>query len=191
MIGARQHLPRVPEEQLEQRELGASELDGQVASAYLTRPEMELEIREAEHVRRVVAVRRPSEQRAKSCKQLRKRERLREVVVGSRIEPGDAVVDLCTRGQHQHRNGIPTGTKSSAHLETVDSWHEDVEDDGVSLRGATETFERRLAVSGELDLVPLEVEGTLQRLADSAFVIDDQDLHGPHCALRRESELGS
>ena len=145
---------------------------------------MELEIREAEHVGGIVAVRRPSEQRAEPCKQLRERERLREVVVGSRIEPGDAAVDLRARRQHQHRNGIASGTKPSAHLETVDARHEDVENDGVGLRGGTETLERRLAVGGELDLVPLEVEGALQRLANSAFVIDDQDLHGPHCALR-------
>ena len=152
---------------------------------------MELEIREAEHIGGFVAIRRPSEQRAQSRKELRERERLREVVVRSRVEPGDAAVDLRARGQHQHRNSIASGTKPPAHLETVDARHEDIEDDGVGLRRGTETVERGLAVGSELDLVPLEVERTLQRLANSTFVIDDQDLHGPHCALRDESELGS
>ena len=103
---ARQHLARVPEEQLEQRELGARELDRTTPAPHLARPEIELEIREAQHVRGLVAIRRASEQRAQPREQLRERERLREVVVRSRVEAGDAAVDLGARGQHEHRHRI-------------------------------------------------------------------------------------
>src|SRR5262245_8897883 len=53
---ARQNLTRVPEEQLEQRELGAREIDGDVAAPHLTRSEVEVEVGETEHVGRLVAV---------------------------------------------------------------------------------------------------------------------------------------
>src|SRR6187549_944026 len=48
--GAREDLPRVPEEELEQRELGPREIDRTLATADLARAEVELEVREAQHV---------------------------------------------------------------------------------------------------------------------------------------------
>src|SRR5262245_2197628 len=59
----RQYLARVAEEELEQCELGPREIDGRIAASHLARPEVELEVREAQDVRRVVAVARTSEQR--------------------------------------------------------------------------------------------------------------------------------
>ena len=42
-------------------------------------------------------------------------------------------------------------------------------------------LERLLAVARELDLVPLELERAPQRVAHGAFVVDDENLHRPHC----------
>src|SRR4029079_10987715 len=57
----RQHLARIAEEELEQRQLCTGEVRPRASASPLTRPEVELEIRETQDVRRF-AVARPSEQ---------------------------------------------------------------------------------------------------------------------------------
>jgi hypothetical protein len=76
---------------------------------------------------------RTAHERAEPREQLRKSERLRQVVVGAGVEPGHTAVDLRASGEHEHGNGIPVRTQAPADLETVDPRHEDVEDDRVGL----------------------------------------------------------
>ena len=71
---------------------------------------------------------------------------------------------------------IAPATHAPSNLETVDSGHQDVEDDGVGLVGL-QAVQRLAAIGGVLDLVTLELERAAERLADSAFVVDDEDPH--------------
>lgn len=59
------------------------------------------------------------------------RERLDEVVIGTRVEAGDAVVDRVSCGQHQDRQVVTISTQAPSNSETVRSWHPRVEHDGV------------------------------------------------------------
>ena len=118
-------------------------------------------------------VARPAQERAHAGEQLLERERLRDVVVRARVEAGDPVFDLGARGQHQHRERATGAAQAAADLETVHAGHEHVEDHRVGLVARLEAGERLVAVRGELDLVPLELEGAPQGVADRPFIIDD------------------
>jgi hypothetical protein len=188
---ARQHLPGIPQEQLEQRELGARELDRRVAAPDLARSEVELEVGEPQsRVRGLVVARRAPEQRAQPSEELRQGERLGEIVVRAGIEAGDTAVHLRARREHQHGHRVGAGAQPAADLEAVDPGHQHIQDDRVRSRRAHST-QRHLAVLRELDVVSLELEGPPQRLANGALVVHDQDLHRPHCALRAAFEPGS
>ena len=52
-----------------------------------------------------------------------------------------------------------------------------------------EPVERLLTVAGELDVVALQLEGTAERLAHGAFVVDDQDSHASIVATEAEGRL--
>ena len=170
---------------MNERELGPGEIDQIAGSPHLARPRIELEIGETEGARRAVAVPQPPQERAQASEQLRERERLRQVVVCTRVQAGDAAVDLGARRQHEHRNLVAGASQAPAHLEPVGAGHEDVEDDSVRLRSELEPPKRLLTVLGELHLVALELESAPQRVPHCAFVVDHEDLHRPHCAHSR------
>src|SRR5215207_9433731 len=81
---AGQHLLRIEQEELQQRELSARELDRVAATADFPRCRVELEVGEAEDG--IAAFRGPAKQCAQTCKELLERERLDEVVVGARVQ---------------------------------------------------------------------------------------------------------
>ena len=105
----RQHLARVEQEQLEQRELGARQLDPLLSARDLARARVELEVGEAERVAARAVVAGTTQQRPHARQQLLERERLGQVVVGAGVEPFDPVLDLRARGQHQHRQPASPG----------------------------------------------------------------------------------
>src|SRR2546423_7929173 len=181
----REDLARIHHEELEQRELGARELDRIAVAPHLTRPRVELQVGEAKNL--VGAVGGPAQQRADPGDELLQGERLRHVVVGARIEPGHPVLDLVAGRQHQHGHTVSRPAQTPADLEPVDDRHQHVEDDGVRLRLAVSQARQRLAAVGrQLDLVSLELECALERLADRAFIVYDEDSHGP--IVRPEAE---
>jgi len=172
---ALEHLARVAQEQLEQEELGLGQVDRPVAAADVARHGVEHEVGEAELL---VGRLDPSQQRAQPRLQLAQRERLDQVVVGARVEAGDAVVDGVARGQHQDRGAIAAAAHAPADLEAVDAGHRHVEHDGVD--GARcELIERLLAVARGPGVV-CAPERAFERGADGRLVIDDEHLHGGH-----------
>jgi hypothetical protein len=86
---------------------------------------------------------------------------------------------------------VTASAQTPADLEPVDYRHEHVEDDGIRLSVAVclEAVESLVAVGGELDLVPLELERAPQGLSHGPFVVYDQDLHGPIVLVEAEREL--
>ena len=67
-------------------------------------------------------------------------------------------------------------TEAPADFEAVHPRHGDVQHDGVGGAFGMGT-ERSRPVLGQLGLIPLEPKGTIERLADSRFVVDHQDSH--------------
>jgi hypothetical protein len=176
--GAGQHLARVAQEQLQQRELGAGQVDPLAAARHLASAGVELEVGEAQEVHSaVVLVAAAAEQGADSREQLLERERLRQVVVRAGIEALDPVLDLRPRREHQDGQAAASPADRAADLEAVHARHQDVEDDRVRLGLGLEARQRIAAVLGELDLVPLELERAAQRLAHRPLVVDGEDPH--------------
>src|SRR6266511_3554133 len=132
---------------------------------------------------RVSSIARPSQKSPQPGEQLLEREGLHDVVVGTRVEAGYPLLDLCARGQHQHRQLLARAPQAAADLEPVDAWHQDIEDHRIGFVVRLEPVERLVAVRCELDLVALELERAPQRLANGPFVVDDENLHAPILAL--------
>nr|BFE72116.1 hypothetical protein GCM10020092_054170 [Actinoplanes digitatis] len=109
-------------------------------------------------------------------------ERLRQVVVGARVQPRDPVGDLVTGGQHQDRQ-IPTrGPQPSAGLQPAEARHHHVEDQQIQrvTVGPTDPVEHGETVGDGAGVVTLDLEHPLQRLTDGRVIIRDQDPHsGP------------
>ena len=100
---AREHLPAVAQQVDQQLELGRRQLHRRAAAAHLAGEQVDLDV---PHPQR--RWRRPA-RATRSCArtratQLGQRERLDQVVHSARVEPGDAIVDLAARGQHDHRH---------------------------------------------------------------------------------------
>ncbi len=78
-----------------------------------------------------------------------------------------------TGGEHEDRGGVARGPDPACDLQTSDARHHDVEDDDVG-PSVPDQREARRPVRGGVHLVPLELEGTGERLADPAVVLDEQ-----------------
>ena len=73
---------------------------------------------------------------------------------------------------------MPARAEPATHFEPVDAGHEDVEDQRIgALRSLGDHRERRFTVDGELDVIPLELERALKRLADRPLIVHDKDAH--------------
>ena len=87
-----------------------------------------------------------AQERSQPGQQLLERERLHEVVVGARVETGDAVADGAAGRQHQDRDAVAVGAEPSRNLEPVDAGQHHVEDRAASggrVREAAKRLARR------------------------------------------------
>ena len=118
---------------------------------------------------------RATQERADSRDELDDGEGLGEIVVRSRLQSLDAVVDLLQRGQHQDRHAAP-GADLSTGTQTVEVRHQDVQDDEVGARPvAVEEVQRLRSVRGALDGVALQLERTADRPPQRVVVVDHED----------------
>ena len=117
----------------------------------------------------------------KASAQLGERERLDQIVVGARVQAGDAVIDQVAGGEHQDRRPVAAGTKPPAHLETVRLAHGHVEHNRVDAR-CCHVGERDPATVGGQHLIPVAPQRGGKRLAHGRVVIDNEDPHLIHYA---------
>src|SRR5690606_37362673 len=181
-----QHLAWVPQQQFEQRELGAGQPDLAIAAVHLAGGRVERQVGQRQGSGLVSARGRTAQQRAQPREQLLEGERLREVVVRARVQTGDPVGDLAPRGEHEHRDVVTDRPQPAARREAVHVRHHYVQYDRVRARRGYRA-ERLLAVGGQLDVVAVEGERTSQRFADGGIVVDDEHVHRlslPHLAVR-------
>ena len=109
-------------------------------------------------------------------KQLFQSEGLGQVVVRSGIEAGDSLADRIAGGEHEDGQVVAGTTKTTAHFESVESRHHDVEHDGVWPVGE-DLLECVEPVDRELDRVAVEAERPPKRLANRPVVVDHQNTH--------------
>src|SRR6185437_5522594 len=90
--GAGQHLARIAHEQLEQVRLRRRQLEAAAAAAGVHRAEVERQVREAQQGTRLLRLR-TAQQRTQAREELLEVVRLRQIVVGSGIQPFHPVAD--------------------------------------------------------------------------------------------------
>ena len=115
-------------------------------------------------------------ERAQARQQLGERERLRQVVVGAGVEPGDAILDRVARGQHQHRRPDAALPQPAADLDAVDAGQHQVEHDRVVLDRLGHP-ERVVAGPGDVGGVALLDQAPAEQARHLELVLDDQDPH--------------
>jgi hypothetical protein len=124
----------VAHERLEQRDLARREDDLGRAAPRAVRSRVEPQAPGREH--RGPPARRAPHERPQPREQLGEGERLRQVVVGARVEPAHAVLDGVARGEHDDRRPDARGAHPPARLDAVHVRHQDVEHHRVVGAGA-------------------------------------------------------
>ena len=112
-----------------------------------------------------------------ACVQLLEGERLDQVVIGTRFEPGDPLGHGTPRGQHQDRHVVALATELLAHLGAAHPGQHQVEHDrvDVSLTGG-EQATGPVVGAGGADVVLPEVAG--DELDHAWLVVDHDYVHG-------------
>ncbi len=136
-----------------------------------------------------LALEAPPEQGAQAGQQLRQSEGLDQVVVGTRIESLDAVVDGVARREHEDRRVVAGAAHAAADGQAVDIGQPEVEDQRVR-RGQRQRLERLAARGHGHHLVALEAQGAVDRSADGQVVVHHEDAHGARSYRRGAASHG-
>ena len=161
------HLARVEHEQLEQRVLGAGEVE--VAVAAWGHARVHGHVADLERLVAQLAAA-AAQQGAHAGDQLVERERLDQVVVGAGVEAGDAVGDGVARREHQHRHAGARRAQPLAHLDAVDARHHQVQDDHLGPQDG-DRLERLVAVGGHRDVVSVHAKRAGDCLANGRVTV--------------------
>ena len=115
-----------------------------------------------------------TEQGANAGDELARRERLDQVVVGTKLEADDAILDLALGGKHDdgHIRGI---ADSAANALAGDLGEHKVEHNQVELV-LLELLDRRLAIANANNPVALALEIGSDSVTDRLLVLDQQNL---------------
>ena len=148
----------------------------------LARRRVEPEVADLEHRRPLHGS--PPHERPQPREELGERERLRQVVVGARVETGDAVVDAVARREHEHRRPHAVLANPAADLEAVDPGEHEVEHDRVVLGGLGHP-DGVVAGAGDVDRMTLLDEAAVQEARHLQLVLDHEDAHPRHIVARK------
>jgi hypothetical protein len=129
-VGAPDHLAGAAREVFEQRVLTAGQQHFSAAAEHAPRRRVDFDRADGDPLGRQRAAL-AARQGAQPRQQLAEVERLGQVVVGARVEPGDARFDGITRRQHEDRHVGARRAQLAAHRQAVAARQHDVEDDGV------------------------------------------------------------
>lgn len=100
-------------------------------------------------------------------------ERLDQVVLGARVQPGHPVGDRAERGEHQHRHGDRLPAQPPHQVDPVEGGQAAVDDEHVVRAGQPEV-QPALALQGVIDGVTLFGEQADQHVPQFAVVLDEQ-----------------
>jgi len=177
---AREHTARVRAEFAKEAELGLREMDFASGERDLALFGNDLEVAKDEFLMAGLARPRPAKQRSDARREFLGGERLREVVVGTGLEPGDNIVGVGARRDHHDRH-VARAPQRAAELEAVDARKHDVDEDDVGGRAA-ERFDGILAARRFFDGPPFVFEGHLDRRTNALVVLDGKNA-GSHPAM--------
>ena len=174
-------LPGISHQILEERELARPEIDRGTGSRHLARQQIHRQIAggQAGRFRRAG---RPADERLHAREQFGKGERLGEIVVTTRLQPSDAVVDRAPGAQNQHRSRTSTPAQLVNHRETV-SLREHQVDDGDIVGVIQRHLQALLAVGGVVDGVARFAQTSRHEVRDRLVILDDQRAHNSNDSL--------
>jgi hypothetical protein len=150
------------------------QLDRVASQRDLARPGVEPHVSGNQFGRRIAA--RPADQRAQAGDQLFGLERLGEIIVGTRIEPGHLVRPAVARGQHQHREIALFLAPAIQHGQAIDFGQAEVEDDRV-IGLVRSQIMAVFAIGRKIDGIADAFERCLELATERGFVFDDQNAH--------------
>src|SRR6476620_9651293 len=170
-----QHPLGVAHEVAQQLELGGRQLDRRTAAGDLVAVLVEGEV--ADDDDRVLVLRGDdggaAHERAKPGDDLLEAERLGDVVVAARGQPGDAVLDGVARREEEDRDALVVLAHPAEHLHTVHVRKHHVECHRVGLELTSRT-DRGHAAAGRPDLPALVAQRHAQQLGEVVLVVDDE-----------------
>src|SRR6267378_334166 len=118
----------------------------------------------------------PALQRTDTGEQYGKRERLRHIIVGSRIESLDDIGDGVASSKHQNGNVLLEFAEPARDLNAIHPGQHHIEEDKVEVR-VLRKGKRREAVVGKAYGMTVFFEPSPEHLRHALFVFDYQDLH--------------
>ena len=125
-----------------------------------------------------------TQQCAHASQQFARTEWFDEIVVGARVEPGNAIFDLALGGEHENGHGNGEPAQLGAEGEAIELRQHDIEQDEIRflLEG---TVEAGGTVGGGEDAISFGGQGVLEGDAHGAFVFDDEDAGARSEGVRR------
>ena len=139
--------------------------------------EVKGEVVEPQHTGLVAVLRRGAPQQCPQAReQLLQGEGLHHVVVGARVQAGDAVAHSIARGEHEDGRGIADRAQAAADLDAVHPRHHHVEQHRVGC-ALSQHRQGLVAIRCELDLGAREGQGAPHCGADGLLIVGDQDPH--------------
>src|SRR5262249_29728565 len=128
------------------------------------------------------------QQRAYTGDKLLETEWLGQVVIGSSLQPCDAVLHLLLCCEHEDGDvgGGLALAEAAADLDTIHAWQQHVEYDEVGAQALGQS-EAAHAVGGVLDTEALIAHAEANEIHDALLVVHDQE-HGP-CIIARTGHL--
>ncbi len=167
-----EHLAGMAEEEMQQIELAPGEAEVAVAAPGRVRARVQRDVADRRHrLRRRWP---PAQQRVQARGHLFEGERLDDVVVGARLEPADAVLDLVARGQDADGHVVAAVAQLAQDLEAVEVGHPEVEQDHRGSDGLRRG-ERGAPAGRPHDAEALELEPGSDGAPDRGVVVDEQD----------------
>jgi hypothetical protein len=125
-------------------------------------------------VRRPIRQAGTAQQRVQPGDQLTEVERLGQVVVRARFEPGDAVVDRVASGQHADRDVVAQRPQRGHHRDAVQLWHLHVQNQRIMAFGGQQS--QRFLAGRRYPHVETRVpQSTGHRSSDVRIVVDHQN----------------
>src|SRR6185503_7548282 len=174
-----EHHARLGGEQREQLELDERERDGLTPHLDGASRQVDDDLAAVDQVLPATCemrVRGASQERPDPAPELADRKRLRDVVVGSELEPEHLVELVVARGEHDDRHRA-VRAKPAADLEAVDLREHDVEHDEVD-RLLGEAPQGLVAVARLDDPVAVALERVREQRLDRILVVDEEDGRG-------------
>src|SRR5215472_5898032 len=120
--------------------------------------------------------------RADPGKQLRKRERLDQIIVCSQLKSFHTIAHTITRGKKENWRANPIAPEFRNHLPAVFMWQHDIDDKKIKF-ARTRLLQASLAIARKIDSEPGFEESFSQESRCFLFVFDNENPHCRKCDL--------